>query len=399
MLRKSKKILAIAGDSGFGKSWAINSLAARSVATRNLPVLIDSRGDGEHDLAKVAEVFWLEIHDGEVSLAFSRIEKRITKVRRKNSAEGISVFIDGVRSLGEAKTLIDYDWESGHSQLVFSCNNELAKKLKDAFPRLIEVLCINQFSWPQLHDYLHRRIGDIWTTIPTDIRSTLLTPLLASSYCDLFGDKDFKVENEYQLFDFVFKRRVSGRLTETPLDEVAVDKLAIAVREGSTYPWTKQQLSQAGLDDTRIVRLMSNGWLVQADENSYRVFHDRLLSWSVASATERQLASGQISSDEFSKYVNEAVQDNSDKNINLGYVAMDALWMLPTLYMFAESFKNISRQLVTRFTLDGIRKHSIFTNDEFLVCTNIVGILGGEFGDIPLESNLNKSRLENLARR
>jgi len=324
----SDGILVVTGESGCGKSWAVNSLALRATSSSQLPVLVESRGDGEQDLRKVAEVFWHDIHDGDELLAFSRIEKRLGKVLGEATSAGVAVFIDGVASLQEANSLLEYDWESGNSSLAFSCSPEVAEFLEQRHPHRVNVLTVDHFTLPQLHDYLHRRIGDSWPTIPSDIRSTLLTPLIAASYCDLFGKEDFKLESEYQLFQSVFRTRVAGEFTSTPLDEAVIDQLAISVRDDSNYPWTKQQLVDVGLENDQVVRLISNGWLVQTDSDSFRVFHDRLLNWSIASATERQLASGKISDEEFLTYMGDAYKGDPQNKINFGYVPMDALWLL-----------------------------------------------------------------------
>tara|TARA_R110002073_G_scaffold328728_4_gene510360 strand:- start:3913 stop:8574 length:4662 start_codon:yes stop_codon:yes gene_type:complete len=324
----SDGILVVAGESGCGKSWAINSLALRAASSSQLPVLVESLGDGERDLSKVAEVFWHDIHDGEELLAFSRIEKRLGKVLGEATSAGVAVFIDGVSSLQEANSLLEYDWRGGNSSLVFSCSPGIAEFLEQRHPHRVNVLTVDHFTLPQLHEYLHRRIGDAWPTIPSDIRNTLLNPLIAASYCDLFGNEDFKLESEYQLFQSVFRSRAAGEFTSTPLDEAVIDQLAIGVRDGGNYPWTKQQLVDAGLENDHVLRLISNGWLVQADSNSFRVFHDRLLNWSIASATERQLASGKISDKEFLTYMSEAYKGDPKNKFNFGYVPMDALWLL-----------------------------------------------------------------------
>ena len=51
---------------------------------------------------------------------------------------------------------------------------------------------------------------------------------------------------------------------------------------------------------------------------------------------------------------------------------------IPTLDMFASNFTDFSDQLITRFILDGIRKHSAYTNAEFLAYTNVIGHVSGD---------------------
>ena len=321
-------ILVVAGESGCGKSWTINSLALRAVSSSLLPVLVESCGDGEKDMEKVAKVFWQDIHDSDENLAFSRIDKRIGKVLGEKTSSGVAVFIDGVTSIDEADSLLNYSWEDGSSSLAFSCSPKIAYELEQRQPHRLNIVTVDHFTLPQLHDYLHRRIGDAWSTIPSGIRSTLLIPLVAALYCDLFGSEDFRLDSEYQLFRSVFKKKVAGEFTSTPLDEAVVDHLAIGVRDGDNYPWTKQQLFDAGFENDHVVRLVSNGWLVQTDDDSYRVFHDRLLNWSIASATERQLASRKISDDVFLDYLSKFYLSDPKNKIDFGYVPMDALWLL-----------------------------------------------------------------------
>lgn len=328
--RQTKRVLVINGDSGCGKSWLLNALANDAVDRSLIPLLIESKGNADADLKQLADIFWVDVRGGETSLALMSVGKRLDKVVGKGRA-GLLALVDGVSSFDEAKALVDFDWESIQSHLVISCSKEVAASLAQicASDRL-QVEFVGDFHWADLHEYLRLRIGETWATIPSDIRSTLLTPLLAAMYCDQFGSDGFQPTNEYQLFDQVYEKKTSGFTTATPLDQARVENLARDFRDGGSYPWTPQQLTEADIDDQCVGRLTRSGWLARSDDGMYRVFHDRLLRWAVASVTLHDLIGGKCSPSEITNLYETRIGLDNRSSSFLGYVAMDFLWLLCT---------------------------------------------------------------------
>ena len=320
-------ILVVTGESGTGKSWTLSALA-ESYSGPHLPIFIESTGSADTSLQKCAEIFWSEIHDSDEVLALSRIAKRLQKITSRDAAGGLIVFIDRILAYEEVRLLVEKDWSQWESGLVISCRTEHADNLQQAYPNRLQIFECKDFTWEQLHDYVDRRLESGWAEIPLDVRETLRKPLLASVYCDEFGESGWDSPSEYELYQRVWDRLSAGQQSDWPLDAGYVEFLARKVRSGAPYPWSQAQLIDVGIDNDALRRLQQVGWVI-ADGDRYRVFHDRLLQWAVARSLCSDLRDGRIAMDAFIEFVTKQIRDECGVDqIPLGYIPMDVLWML-----------------------------------------------------------------------
>jgi len=320
-------ILILTGESGTGKSWTLNSLAENSY-NPFLPILIESEGALSTTLQKCSELFWSDIHDSDGTLPFSRIGKRLDRLTQKEGAMGLAVFIDNVRSYEEAQGLVEKDWQSLQSSLIFVCRPEHAEDLFTAYKDRIQVYQCKDFTWEELHKYVTRRLSTGWAEIPIDVRETLLKPLLANIYCTEFEEVGWKPQSEYELYQKVWERLSTGNQRDWPLDVIRIEKLAKSIINGSPYPWPKIQMSDEGIDDEGLIRLQRLGWIVKVGDK-YRIFHDRLLQWAVAQSLCTDFNEGALTAEELVSFVTDQARgDTRQKQFPLGYIPMDVLWIL-----------------------------------------------------------------------
>ncbi|MCD4678503.1 MAG: ATP-binding protein, partial [Desulfobacula sp.] len=320
-------ILILTGESGTGKSWTLNSLA-ENVFNPFLPILIESEGQLSTTLQKCSELFWNDIHDSDGTLPFSRIGKRLDRLFQKQGAMGLTVFIDNVRSYEEAQGLVEKNWEELQSSLIFVCRPDHAKDLLTTYKDRIQVYQCKDFTWEELHKYVTRRLLTGWAEIPIDVREALLKPLLANIYCTEFEEVGWKPQSEYELYQKVWERLSTGNQRDCPFDVIRIEKLARSIINGSPYPWSKSRMSDGGIDDEGLIRLQRLGWIVKVDD-TYRIFHDRLLQWAVAQSLCTDFNEEVLTAEELVSFVTDQARgDTRQKQFPLGYIPMDVLWIL-----------------------------------------------------------------------
>lgn len=344
-------VLVLTGESGTGKTWMLNALAEHTIGPL-LPILIESEGTADASLQKCAEIFWNDIHDGDEVLPLSRVVKRLRGLTQREGGTGLAVFIDSVRSYEEARRLVKQDWEALLSSLILVCRPEHANSLHSAYPSRVQVYKCRDFTWEELHDYLSRRLETGWAEIPIDVRETLRRPLLAGIYCEEFAEAGWKPQSEYELYQRVWGRLSTGQQSDWPLDTGCVKALARRARNGAAYPWSQSQLLDAGIDNEGLIRLQRIGWIVAAGDR-YRIFHDRLLQWTVAQSLCSDLHDANITAEALVEFVTEQVSASARlQQIFLGYIPMDVLWMLnqnegrrkDVSVLLLESLENVDHQ-------------------------------------------------------
>lgn len=326
--RDAPRPVVIAGDGGQGKTWSLAALALEA-AKDDAPVLwIEATGDPVRDSQRAADQFWLDIRAGESPLPLRQIAARLHEVVPSPQHIRLRLCIDNVADYHEAETLLRDDWASRGVALALSCSDDIAASLRAKFGDRIDIVSCDDFSWEELHELLERRLATAWTGIPEDVREVLRRPLLASIYCEEIFDAHWAPVNEYQLFRRVWRRLSTGPQTNTPIDAALVISLAEAVLRGDPYPWTFEQLREHGIDNDALARLERCGWLARTEDGA-RMSHDRLLNWAVAEALCSSIRSGNRTHDAVVDQITQISKgDGRLGSVFLGYVPMDALWLL-----------------------------------------------------------------------
>lgn len=326
--RGAPRPVVIAGDSGQGKTWSLAALALEA-ATDDAPVLwIEATGDPDRDSQRAANQFWLDIRGGESPIPLRQIAARLREVVPSPQPIRLRLCIDNVAKYDEAHTFLREDWPSHGVAIALSCSGGIAASLREEFRDRIDVVSCDDFSWEELHELLERRLATAWAGIPEDVREVLRRPLLASIYCEEIFDASWTPINEYQLFKQVWQRLSTGPQTGTPMDVAPMVSLAEAVLRGDPYPWTFQQLQEHRIDNAALARLERCGWLARTEDGA-RISHDRLLNWAVAEALCSSMRTGKRTHDAVADQITQISSgDGRIGNVFLGYVPMDALWLL-----------------------------------------------------------------------
>jgi hypothetical protein len=322
-------MLAFAGESGEGKSWLLSSLARLSASEQELAILVPGSGDAERDCQSAADTFWRYIKGNDQSLPLDRIAARRRELFFGRADRWLTLFIDDVQSAQEIRHLVLQPWEEWGVRLAISCSPAVARTFQNLADKRGKVIPVGDFSLPELRSYLTLRRGDGGGGIPHDVLATLKRPLLSRLYCDMAEPGTWRPITEYELYRQYWLRLFENEQGESPLDAVPLRKLALSAVRKAPYPWTGEQLSAAGLDNSAVQRLSRVGWLQSVGTDRYRVWHDRLLNWAAAEALVAQFDAALLSADDLAAEVKAIFfSAGGGGAVTFGYVPMDVLWLL-----------------------------------------------------------------------
>lgn len=323
ILSDKKPILLLSGNSGQGKSWLMYSSALTLSSQGSVVILIDATGNTSKDLETVANTFW---HDIKGSSSTINIRGVIAALREAGlwKKQWLTLFIDGVQDKTEIQELVILPWEEWGIKVVISCLPEVSETISENSTNRYEHLHINGFTITELHDYLRKHLQSNWYGIPRNVINTLCRPLLAKLYCDLAKGKSWQPNNEYELFDKYWSHIDKN----TTLDSSKLKILAHSILHGGSYPWSKDQLLQAGLDNKAVETLVKSGWIQKTSKGLFEIWHDRLLNWAVAESLIAELQSNNLDQVAFCNQLNDLYKsEQAYSGKYLGYVPMDVIWM------------------------------------------------------------------------
>lgn len=321
-------ILILHGESGQGKTWRIAALARQLSSLGEMVVMISSKGNADADLTDASRIVWGRIANHDDHLSLERISARIRETCPKLQHPWLHLLIDNVSSVAEARQLAGFDWQRNGIRLAISTTPAIADSLKRAYPEICHLVQVTDFTTEQLQEYLERR-GQEWGMITPDVRQTLRRPLLAQLYCEVANDQGAVPECEYDLYEQYWDRiRNAKQQADHHQDIGRVQRLARGtVTAESSYPWTVEDLEEAGIDDAGQVRLEQIGWLQRLDDGRVKVWHDRLLNWAVAESIVADFRSERISTDAMCDLFRGLSSQDASYRF-LPYVPLDMLWRL-----------------------------------------------------------------------
>ncbi|MDB5389523.1 MAG: hypothetical protein JWM11_5169, partial [Planctomycetaceae bacterium] len=235
--------------------------------SESIVIWLEATGNASNDLQRIADRIWLDIRVGERPTPLPQVAHRLSEFLPALSEKRVYAFIDNIPDYEEAVAIINEAFPSKGISIAISCSDTIAKSLEMTFHREIAVTFCADFSWEQVHDLLHKRLGPEWTLIDDAVRETLRRPLLAAIYCDEVFESNWRPTNEYELYDVYWGRLLTRQQTSTPMDEVAIEALAERILNDEPYPWTLYQLKDAGIDNATLMRLERCGWLRMAAES------------------------------------------------------------------------------------------------------------------------------------
>lgn len=321
----STPIVIFSGESGQGKSWRLFSLAS-NLAKTNVIVFADATGDADADRKQAIDIFWQNIAGHDSSLSPSRLAARLRGVQSVPAGRWLYYFLDGVQNTEEAQRLAVIDWEGFGIRLILSAPPIVAQEVKRQASERATIIPVEDFTETEMRQYLVGSDFARWQAIPPDIRDTFRRPLLARLYKQTASGNDWTPSSEYGLYD-----RWWHKVCERQEMRMAcLLRLTQSVVDGGAYPWSPEQMRQAGLDQAAVDALERRGAIQRAGEDRFAVWHDRLLNWLVAEALVAAWHAGALATSEFCTQVRRLFLEGTIQGRSLGYVPMDVVWMAIT---------------------------------------------------------------------
>lgn len=324
-------VLAITGESGYGKSWRAFAACREEQDSPNvLSIAVSARETCDSTLSRVADLVWLDIAGHDAAIPIARIARRVREVLGPRSEYWLTVYIDGAIDDRQAKDLLIQRWEEWGIRVAMTVAPAIAADLESQSRGRCVVVRVDEFTTPELHGYLTSCLDDQWPQMPEFVRNQLRVPLLVSMFRQLVEgelSREWTPNSEYQLFA-AFWDRAQRR---NPTDALVLLRLTERFLDGDEYPWTLHQVHEAGFDHQTADRLEQIGWLRILRGGTlarFEIPHRRLLNWLVAIVLLERINKDngldESSSAELRSFL---IGNNSRHGSQLGFVPMDILWL------------------------------------------------------------------------
>lgn len=316
------------GESGSGKSWRLASIV-KNLSSEMACVLVRATGSIESNLHNAAQILNYHGLSRERPIHFIPLCMKVQRHSRPDKSDWLYLLIDDVQNATEMRDLLDFDWESLGVRLAVSCSQRIAQGIDEGTKR-IKVDDVGIFKQAELRKYLTIRNRN-WRSIRVDVRHLIRMPQLAAIYCDVATEENWHPETEYELFQRAWNElRVGTRHKEHPGDMPALRTLAgnLAIN-AIDYPFQHGECAKLGMNSDAMARLERTGWL-KLEEGRIYFAHTRLLNWAVAEYLSDRCNGSDVRSRISSVFpiVGELTKNSAIAGQNLGYVALDFLWLI-----------------------------------------------------------------------
>ena len=320
-------LLAVVGESGQGKSWSLYRLA-KSLSNTNPVVLIEAKKTAQENLELAARDF-ANIAEQDEILRIERVAARLRSINSPRQQLWMYLLIDGVEDAQTARELALQDWEEWGIALVVSGHPDAMRVFADTAGGRGEVFEVKDFTPQQAERYLANEVPEHYYAIPGDVRETLRRPLLTRLYRDITREGYYVPRTEYELYSCSWDEMFRKANIEDRLAEPSLQRLALTLFDGASYPWSKAQITDAGITSDQLAFLIHQGALVEATEGRLRIWHDRLLNWLVALSLAGAWRDRHITAHELiDRVVRLWTEPYTELSRQLSYVCMDVIWLL-----------------------------------------------------------------------
>ena len=317
-----KPVLLITGESGVGKTWQLGRLLHSLPDEGRVATLVQVTDDtGASLLASAARDIWQTGLDETTDQTIVAVSHRLRDLNYP--ARELVLAFDDIRDAAIARHLIAQDWSAWGMRLVLTVPDVVARSLHGESG--VGRHPVTDFSLPELRDAL-ARASHSWDELPHDLRRLLRKPILAGIFLRLehssFRDSP---QSEYEIFE-QFWQRIAAK--GHPYDVDLAMALGTHVFHSRPYPVPRHSWDDVQLTADAVERLETAGWL-RNDGGFVAFAHDRLLNWGVAKSFAHAYASDRMSLAELADSLAKAVEGSvANGPGRLGYVPMDALWLL-----------------------------------------------------------------------
>lgn len=319
-----RPVLVITGDSGNGKTWQLARLVRELAIRRKVVTWSSALSSSSHQLQQVTEDIWNSgLHQvGSRTLAALEL---LYREWISDPGHWLTVAVDDVTDAAFAKQLVQRDWNADRARLAITAPVSVADDLQSRFPGIVHVVKTSEFTFSELDAYL-RIHGRKWSELPDDLKELLRKPILARLYTQLpYTSFERAPRSEYEIFDRFWEQMRSRSL---PGDPGILLLIAAAVLDKKAYPIPRSAWLECAADGAAANRLISFGWLTVDDSGAMSFAHDRLLNWAVAMEVVRRATAHEITDRELATLLLACFTNLRAFQKPLGYVLMDALWLL-----------------------------------------------------------------------
>lgn len=320
-------LLVLTGDSGSGKTWHGYRALLTAAASGDVAILVDSRGDADLDLSEAANTFWHRIVGVDDAVPLSRLRARLQRIDPANESRQVTVLVDNVSSPGEARRLLEEDWEALAVRLGITCAPHVADAVRSLLGDRGREVQVRDYTLAELQEFISRVVGIAWEEVPFDVQKTIRRPLLAELFGGLVAEDGWKPRNEYDLYEQAWKSLRARGVGAFDLD--GLRRAALSVTNGCGYPWSASDLRACDLNPEAVERLVSAGWLRETTAGEFEVWHDRLLNWTIAEALAHELTHDTDCAESHLQVIAGLLREpRLASGRMLAYVPLDVMWLL-----------------------------------------------------------------------
>ena len=339
---KKAPIIVLSGESGSGKTWHAYQALLSAAANGDVAILVDSRGNADHDLREAEKIFWSTIVGVDDATTLNRLQARLKRIDPANELRQVTLLVDNVSSPAEAQMLLEYDWEAAGIRLAITCNETIAQIAQRRLGGRGRNVVVGDYTIPELQAFISRVVGIKWEDVPFDVQRTIRRPLLAKMFSELVDKIGWKPRNEYDLFEAAWNSLIERGVKAIDFDGLRTAALRVFTNDIG-YPWSTSDLRECGLDVEGVERLVGAGWFRETTAKDYEIWHDRLLNWTVAEALSYQLQRVPANAEQHLQAIAALfTQPQIACGRTLGYVPLDVMWLLS-----ADSSKELFPRVVT----------------------------------------------------
>lgn len=341
-------IIALAGESGCGKSWRAYGMVIESLRRGELACIVSPGKDADATITRVSETLWCDTLGHESTLRLPQIAKRFESYRSK-IGPWLTVYLDGHIDAESTLDLFRLPWEGWGVRLVVAADKQHTERLEIESQGRCLVIDVPQFSESELQVFLQGFLGDDWPNIPADVRSQIHLPVLADVFRQLVASNNEKAlapQTEYELFSCFW---VNADRTN-PLDtQVLIHLSGQYLDAPDRYPWKPNQLPSDFDASDAVQRLRRAGWLrlsAHPTGTHFEIPHMRLMNWACAQAVVRRLDDQELDTEALGWILGAHFRGTSEGHgFRLGYVMMDVIWLMCQDKWLAASVPDLLEQL------------------------------------------------------
>jgi len=124
-------VCVLSGESGQGKTWRLASLSREAFRDASMAVAVSATGDAGRDLLNAANVVWRDGFQREGPTDLDLVARKRREFLPKLATPWLTVCIDDVQSIDEARSLVEQDWPAWGIRLAMTALPPVARALKE----------------------------------------------------------------------------------------------------------------------------------------------------------------------------------------------------------------------------------------------------------------------------